>query len=175
MRKPRWRVYPVGEFYFHSLALYDDGIVMLGQKRLREDEPIDVLMEDKYRITRPGGFGQFLVVETPHGMPLLFRFEDGTWMRWIHLHRVGQWRFWIHDVVRTWGVGSPFVFAGLAVLAYTVVRGAYLLLSGTTLAVLSAITLITWLIGSGVGHRRHTPRTDVSHQSRHASKTSAGS
>lgn len=146
MKSPSWRSYQVSEFFFQGLQLCEDGDVELAGQSYWQGQAIDVSFGLGNRIVRPPGFGEFLVIRRPDGIPLLFTYDNGSWHRWVRLYRVGQWRFWLRDLIRTWGVGAPMILAAYGVYAWTIIRGLYLLLATKTLIALGIIValLLLW-------------------------------
>lgn len=142
MSASQWRCFPVQLFCHGNVTLQDNGIVSVGRAQFRLNEAIHVNLDAGRRVVRPAGPGQFLVVECGNALPLLFTYEAGVWKRWVRLYYVGQWRYWFHDVVRSWGFGSPLLLLALAVYAWTIIRGLYLLLSTKSLVVLGAVVLL---------------------------------
>lgn len=116
MSRVRWRKYPLADCYaIGQLQLLEKGIVDIGGCRFRQGDSIHAVFDGGFRVIRPAGPGHFLVLERPYGIPTLFTFEDGTWVRWVRLYHLGQWRFYCHDVIRTWSIASPLVFVHICV------------------------------------------------------------
>lgn len=128
MKPMRWRKYTLPDAYtIGQLQLDQRGTATIAGKRFRPDEPILAVFDGGFRVVRPSGLGQFLVLERPYGIPVFFTFEGGVWIRWVRLYQMGQWRFYCHDVIRGWGIASPIIFARLGVFACALVLGLMML------------------------------------------------
>ena len=147
MKRMRWRKYTLPDGYtIGQLQLDQRGTAAIAGKRFRPDEPILEVFDGGFRVVRPSGLGQFLVLERPYGIPLLFTFEGGAWVRWVRLYQIGQWRFYCHDVIRTWSIASPFIFARLGVFACAVMLGLKMLFPLKWLVWVSAIVAASLVV-----------------------------
>jgi len=146
MKRPLWRSYPVTQFNLGTLLLSKDGSVEVERSRFRQLEAIDAVLDHTTHVHRPSGPGSFLVVRRAGRIPMVFSYDGGTWKRWVRLYRVGWWRNLLHDVVRTWGIGSPLFLLAAAIGVGTFFRAIYLCFQHETRSVwvLLVLAFFAW-------------------------------
>lgn len=148
MKRLMWRSYPVQNFRLAGIYLQDDGRVIVNAHiRIRRDDPIDEKVGEELHLTRPEGVDQFLIIQQPGRIPQVFRYRDGVWERWVRMFRVGRWRFWFHDIVRTWGMGTPLYLLAKAVTYASIIYGIYLAFEPDTpgIWIIACIAFLVWL------------------------------
>lgn len=150
-----WRSHCVPYFRLGSISLDDDGRVSIGDLRFRKSAAINATIEGAISVHRPEGDGQFLLIRRPHNLPLVFRYREGMWERWVRLYSVDIGHFRFRELVRSWSVAAPFYFLSWLVILGTLVRAIYLLCQPdiswgrAVLGLLFVVMVVGWLKSRG--------------------------
>lgn len=128
-----------------------DGRVQIAKRVISRSKAIDESLDGLGRAIRPEGISQFLLIKRPQNPPLVFRYHDEKWERWVRLYRVNSGHFQLREIVRSWGLGVPFYFLCWLVAFATLVRAIYLMCQPdlswgrAALGLLAVVLIIGWL------------------------------
>ena len=152
MNPPVWRYHSVAQFRHGQINLIGNGRVEINKRVFSISEAIEKMSIDGViEVERLAGIEQFLLIKRPLNPPLVFRYKDRKWERWVRLYRVDRGHFQLREIVRSWGLGVPFYFLCWLVALATLVRAIYLMCQPdlswgrAALGLLAVLVIVGWL------------------------------